>query len=142
MKKNAGKNRKGFSLIEIMVAIMILGTSYIGIIQAFPYAMSIIKTAENETIASFLAQEKIEEINQMTYAEVTTGAIETRHRLGGSGDKLYHFERQTDVVYVDSDLNDSVSDTGLKKIITTVYYTNSISKSEKEYTLKTVIVSR
>ena len=133
---------RGFTLIEIMVAILIIGSSYIGLLQSFPFSLSIIKTAENETIASYLAQEKLEDINQLDYTSIATGTIEVKHILGATGTPLHAFERQTEVDYVDINIQDSATDQGLKKITTTVYFTNSINKTEDAYSIYALIADR
>lgn len=139
-KKNTRQNSiRGFSLIEIMVAILIIGTTFIGLLQAFPYAMKINKTAENQTIAAYLAQEKLEELNQLDYDEIATSTIEVKHRLGAVGTPLYAFQRETVVTYVDGNIQDSAIGLGLKKIITTVYYTGSLSKTERSYIMQTLM---
>ena len=139
-KKNTGQNSiRGFSLIEIMVAILIIGTTFIGLLQAFPYAMKINKTAENQTIASYLAQAKLEELNQLDYEDVATTTIEVKHPLGATNTPLYTFQRETVATYVDGNMQDSAIDLDLKKITTTVYYTGSLSKTERSYIMQTLI---
>ena len=133
------KKNNGFSLIEIMVAILIIGTTFIGLLQAFPYAMKINKTAENQTIASYLAQAKLEELNQLDYNEIATTTIEVKHRLGATSSLLYTFQRETVATYVDGNIQDSAIDLGLKKITTTVYYTGSLSKTERSYIMQTLM---
>ena len=140
IRKNIRQNFiSGFSLIEIMVAILIIGTTFIGLLQAFPYAMKINKTAENQTIASYLAQEKLEELNQLDYDDIATTTIEVKHRLGATNTPLYTFQRETSATYVDGNIQDSAIDLGLKKITTTVYYTGSLSKTERSYIMQTLI---
>ena len=144
LKLKTIKSQKGFSLLEIMVAILILGSTFIGLIHTFPYAMSIIKSSENETKAAYLAQEKMEEFYQSRSGDINVGVVETKQRLGGSGSYLYYFQRQSEIYYVDSDLENSseipTDDIGIKKITVSVYYTSSLSKSEKTYTLNSIII--
>ena len=130
-------NHSGFSLIEIMVAMLILATVFIGLLTAFPYSLSIVKFAQNETKAAYLAQEKIEELYQVGYSNIATGTIEVKHGLGTD-----NFQRETNVYCVDSDLQDSTTDMDIKKIITNVYYTNSISKEEKIYNLTILMTNK
>ena len=138
------KSYKGFSLLEIMVAILILGSAFIALIHTFPYAMSIIKTAENETKAAYLAQEKMEEFYQSRYGDISVGVVEAKQQLGGAGSYLYFFQRQAEVYYVDSDLENPsqnpADDIGIKKITVSVYYTSSLSKAENIYTLNSIII--
>lgn len=128
------------SLLEIMVSLSILVVTFISLMQSFPLALAINKTSENATKASYLAQEKLEELNSLGYGNIAVGEIEAKHRLSGTPtDYLYYFQRQTAVNYVDGNLQNSVSDTGLKKISVTVYYTNALSKTEKIYSTVTLM---
>jgi type II secretory pathway pseudopilin PulG len=137
------KQQSGLSLIEIMVAFSILVVAFTGLVQSFPFGLSINKAAENATIASYLAQGKIEELISLGYDNINVGVLEAKQRLSDNpADYLYGYQRQTEVNYVDSNLVDSLDDIGLKKISITIYYTNSISKIEKDYEIATLIVKR
>ncbi|MFA6306311.1 MAG: hypothetical protein WCV70_00640 [Patescibacteria group bacterium] len=133
-------NQAGMSLLEIMVSLSILVVTFIALMQSFPMALTINKTSENSTKASYLAQEKLEELNSLGYSGIAVGTIEAKHRLSDSQtDYLYYFQRQTIVDYVDSNLQKSLSDAGLKRISVTIYYTNALSKTEKSYSTVTLI---
>ncbi|MCK5211078.1 prepilin-type N-terminal cleavage/methylation domain-containing protein, partial [Candidatus Parcubacteria bacterium] len=106
-------NLKGYSLIEVMVAILILGTVFIGLVQAFPLASNIIKNAENKTKASYLAQEKIEGLYQIGYENFATGTIEVKHPLGDAGSDRALFQRETTSEYIDNALQNSITDQGM-----------------------------
>ena len=132
-------NNKGFSLIEIMAAFSIVSLVFIGLMQAFPYGLSINKTAENSTVASFLAQGEIESVRSLGYVNIPLGTV-AKHRMSSdTNDYRYFFQEETVVTYVDSNLNTSVNDQGLKKISVTIYFTNSISKEETSYNITTLI---
>jgi len=136
-------DKRGLSLIEILVAFSILALVFIALSQSFPYGLSINKSAESATLASFLAQDKIEELHSLGYDGITVGEVEPRHRLSNdSGEYLYFFERQTEVASLDENLVESMSDTGMKKISTTIYYINSIFKTEEAYNITTLISRR
>lgn len=129
----------GMSLLEVMVSFSILALTFVALMQSFPLSLTINKTSENATKASYLAQEKLEELNSLGYDGLAVGAIETKHRLSANqADYLYYFQRQTQVSYVDGNLAESGADTGLKKITVTVYYTNALSKAEKTYSTVTL----
>lgn len=132
-------NKKGFSLIEIMAAFSIVSLVFIGLMQAFPYGLSINKTAQNTTVASFLAQGEIESIRSLGYTNIPLGTV-AKHRMSAdTTDYRYNFQAETVVTYVDSNLNNSGTDQGLKKISVTLYFTNSISKNESSYNITTLI---
>ena len=133
-------NSKGFSLLEMIVALAIIFVAFLGLMQSFPFSLTINKTAENMSKATFLAQARIEQLRSLNYSDINISVIETKHRLGDtSNDYLYFFQRETTVDYVDGDLADSITNQGIKKISINVYYTNSLSKDEKVYNLTTLI---
>lgn len=145
-QKNKSKqylNEKGMSLVEIMVAFSILSVAFMAISYSFPFGLTINKSAESSTIASFLAQDKVEEIISLGYDNTNVGNIEVRHKLSDNEDDYrFVYEREANISYVDSDLNYSFDDVGLKKISVTVYYINSISKQVDSYNITTLISRR
>ena len=135
--------RMGFSLIEVVVALSILTIAFIFILSSFPFALSVTKGAENSSLASYLAQEKIEELNSLNYENINVGVIEAKHRLSSvQSDYLYNFQRQTEVIYVNGNLNQELSDQGIKKISVNVYYLEPASKNEKTFNISTLISLR
>jgi len=138
--KKIFNQQRGLSLIEIMVAFSILVVAFISLAQIFPFGLSISKTAENSTIASYLAQAKIEELISSDYDGIILGTIEEKHRLSDdTSNYLYFYQRQTEVSCIDGDLNEVVEGSGMKKISVTVYYEDAISKTEKSYNVITLI---
>jgi len=138
MKNQTNKilNQSGFSLLEIMVAFLIITIAFIGIISVFPFGISIDKEAENSSIASYLAQAKFEELVAAGYDNVGIGMIEAKSRISSDpSDSLYFYQRETAVAYVDpqNGMAETIIDTGLKKISVTVYFIDAIAKKEKSY---------
>ncbi len=132
------KSQHGSSLIELIVAIAILGAVLLPITEAFPYALRIINAGRHTTIASFLAQAKMEEVISLGYAACGIDIIEARAAVADH----VSFERQTEIKYVDENLQDSIADTGLKKIIISVYYNSPLTKSEKTFTLQSLLTEK
>ncbi len=131
------------SLIETMVALLILMVAFISLIQSFPFSQTMVKTAENSTKAAYLAQNELEQLLALGYDNIPVGTVEAKGRLSADpADYLYFFQRQTTVSYLDGDWQASVSDTGMKKISVTVYYTNSISKTENSYSISALSSQR
>lgn len=131
------------SLIETMVALLIFMVAFISLIQSFPFSQNIVKTAENSTKAAYLAQNELEQLLALSYDNIPVGTVEAKQRLADdSTDYLYYFQRQTTVSYLNSDWQSSVSDTGMKKISVTVYYSNSISKIENSYSISALASQR
>lgn len=136
-------NNQGFSLIEIIVAFSIFSVAFFALIPLFPAGISINKNAENNSVAVYVAQVKIEQVMKSNYDEIATGTIEARHVVStdpGSSD--FNFERQTIVSLLDSDLNATSTDIGLKKISTTVYFPNAISKTIQNFNISTLTSKR
>ena len=134
------RSRHGLTMIEVMVSMMIISIAFAGLMQSFPLGLAINKESENSSFAYYLAQEKLEALYSLDYDGIATGVIETKGRVSPDPNDYRHsFMRQTSVSYVDSDLNDSLSDTGLKKITVTVYYPDALAKNEKSYNITTLI---
>ncbi|MFA6393378.1 MAG: type II secretion system protein [Patescibacteria group bacterium] len=140
---NLKTNQKGITILEIMVSMMVVALAFTGIMQSFPLGLSINREAENATLASFLAQSKIEELHSLSYEAIIPGVIEEKHRLSeNQNNYLYNFQRRTESWFVDGNLAISAADTGLIKITVTVYYTDALFKGEKSYSVSTLIAQR
>ena len=112
------------TVIEGAVAISILLICVLGVINLFPWSLQVSKSAELKTLATNLAQEKIEELIALDYEEVSVGTIESRHSLESP---FSNYQRETTVNYVDTNLDDNGSDQGMKKIMVIVYWSSQIS---------------
>ncbi len=129
-------------MIEIILALAILMIAILAIIRIFPTGLQVTKMAEKNTVAAFLAQEKIEELASLSYGDILIGTIETKHKLSDDPDNsFYYYERETIVVYVDpnNDLVETGDDLGIKRIKTTVYWFTAGQTDEKSlfiYTLR------
>jgi prepilin-type N-terminal cleavage/methylation domain-containing protein len=75
------RHNAGFSLIEIMVAILILGVALTGLTQGITYALSSNKESESQTAAALLAAGQIETLR--AEKEIDDGVTE-----GDGGDDL------------------------------------------------------
>ncbi|MFC1699276.1 prepilin-type N-terminal cleavage/methylation domain-containing protein [Candidatus Omnitrophota bacterium] len=102
------RHAQGFTLLEILIALVVVATSVIVIMGLFADALVGSVDAENITIAMNLAQRRTEEIRNLDY---DTGVVdEPKDAVSG----FAGFQR--DVVV-------SESETDLKQVTTTVYYT-------------------
>ena len=90
--------RNGFSLAELLVALFILTVGIIGVVIAFPLGTRVGKSSEMETVASELAQEKMEEILSQSYSEISVGTIEPEQPLTSP---FENYSRETEVNYYD-----------------------------------------
>jgi prepilin-type N-terminal cleavage/methylation domain-containing protein len=131
--------RSGFSLIEITVAIMLLGVLFVSVTVPFPYALNMIHAARNDTVASYLAQEGIEVQQWRGYDAIAPGTVENRHRLGAAPDYRAAFEREISAVNIDSDLASTTDETGMKRLTVSVFYKHGLTRQISEYRLYSII---
>lgn len=68
------KSLTGFTLIEITIALLILTVGLVGILALFPVGFDAAGRAGNITTATFLAQEKMEDLKREGYNGATVAA--------------------------------------------------------------------
>ena len=96
----------GFSLIELMVAITILGIGILSLAGLFPMAMQKVSRGDLESRATFHAQAKIEELKRLSWDDLTVAQ--------GGGDQVETvFGRNWNV-------QEDVPGTGMKQVDVTV----------------------
>ena len=59
-KKKVTSDQKGLSMLEVIVAFSVISIVFFGLMNIYPLGVSITGSAEEKTVAGFLAQEKIE----------------------------------------------------------------------------------
>jgi len=64
-------NKKGFSLLELIIAIAVLTIGLVGVLQIFPIGLRASQRAGMLTKASFLAQNKIEDVRLAGFDAIT-----------------------------------------------------------------------
>lgn len=90
------KNSPGFTLLEVMIALMIIAISFIVLLHSRNQSVITADYARRTTIATLLASEKMSEIEHME--EVDTG-----EEVGGFGDDYTGFRWRatvTDTAYM------------------------------------------
>ena len=131
----------GFTLIELLIAIFVLATGVVTVMQAFPLGTYIQKSAQLNTIASELAQSKMEEILPLSYDDILLGVAEEPYGFSSSTPS---FERKTEITYFDP--NDPgvppAGDLGIKKIVITVFWHSPIGINERNVKIANFIVQR
>jgi Tfp pilus assembly protein PilV len=133
-------NKKGFTLLEATVAILILMVGLLAVINFFPLGLRITGDSRNLTMASNLALAKIEELKALNYDELSTGTIETKQRISTDPTSyLYPYQRQTDIETIDSDFNSSASDVGFKKITVTLFWQSPLLINERSIQINSVV---
>lgn len=92
MKKNTGKNtKKGFTLVEVVLAAGILAFIIVAMVKVFIYTSMQAELAGSKTLAALAAQNKLEEIRNHEYDDIVTdynGSIFDPAGLDGKG-KVY-----------------------------------------------------
>lgn len=78
---NAGSGQAGFSLIEVVVAILILGVALVGLTEGVTTALSSSKASERQTTAAQLAAGQIEILR-------ATGSYDDGQTDGDFGDQF------------------------------------------------------
>ncbi|MFA6322313.1 MAG: prepilin-type N-terminal cleavage/methylation domain-containing protein [Candidatus Buchananbacteria bacterium] len=133
-------NKKGFSIIEAVVAVSILLIGILAVTQFFPFSQKIIGDSQSLSTASDLAMAKIEEIQAEPYDSIDIGTIEAKHRLAATTtDYLYNYQRKSEVAYVDNNLAETQTDHGFKKITVTVFWPSPIGSREKSIILRSMV---
>ncbi len=98
---------RGFTLLEVMVALVLLAFGILAFMQVMPVALKASKRAEETTIATLLAQQKLEE-----WRAIDKNPNSGKGEVGTTGifvdDVKYEWELST-VLYVTDVYNSSVS---------------------------------
>ena len=132
----------GFSLVEIMCAIIILGIALVGLTQGITTALSSSKESELQTTAALIAAGKIEMLRADGY--VLDGTTEGE---SGEGLSLYRWKRSVTSTSIEGlhdvsvVVEDSTSGTAIYELRTLLFdppsYSNSEGSSDRKDSLKT-----
>jgi len=98
--------KKGFTLLEILLTLVLFGAGVVGIAGLYGYALESSLDAENTEIAVTLAQARIEQVKNYAYVSIPTDS-----KAQVSGFPL--FQRQVSVIELPADL---------KQVTVTVYW--------------------
>jgi prepilin-type N-terminal cleavage/methylation domain-containing protein len=161
--RSAGpRKRGGVTLVELMIAIAILTIGVTGLVQTFSIIQKALQLSKNRTLASNLAQEKMQILKQMTYYNVvvTTDPEHNTTDFPGQsidfdpgyfppeyvteGGVVYTRYTYVQVVREDSGeiqaLAPSIPDTGMKRIIVTVMW-GGAAGDKRKVTLRTILAN-
>ena len=124
---------KGFTILETMVAILVLTIGITAVLQVFPLCSNIQKSNEMENQAIFLAQERIEQEIFKTYENIQIGTI--------IEDPVYspyeRFVRETNIT-----LEEAGPDSGLKKIEVIVRWNSVFSLKKGKMSIVNLVAER
>jgi len=63
-------NQRGVTLVELLMAMMLMATAMVGLAASFPYAMSGVTAGGFQTAATLLAQECLDLAKAMPYSRI------------------------------------------------------------------------
>jgi type IV pilus assembly protein PilV len=121
MKMVSIENNKGFTLIEVLVAMVILSVGLLGTAALITGIISGNKVSNRATTATTLAQDKMEDIKRLGYSNTVS---ETRASLSSP---YNNYEREVTVV-------DDSPAAKMKTVTVEVYW-----ESSKSVSLKTIL---
>ncbi len=130
--------KNGFTLIEAMVALVVISIGLVIVLQVFPTGFSVEKNSQLETQATILAQEKIESLLAKSFSELSIATT----MESPLPTPFQRFIRTTRVSFVDSNLGESAIATLLKKIEVTVSWQSPLRFGSKEVKLITLFAEK
>jgi general secretion pathway protein I len=118
---NAPLHQAGFSLIEVMVAILIMGIALVGLTHGITTALDSSKESEQQTVAALFAAGKIETLR-------AEGGLENGETDGdcGAGLTAYRWKQ-------------TISDTGIDGLHDVDVVVQTARNSQEIYELKTLL---
>ena len=97
---------KGFTLLEILLAVVLLTFGIVAVVSVMSKGLYIDTYVNNKVIALNLAQDKVEEIKAMDFADIADEALATVSGFTG-------YTREVDMTALQTDL---------KKVVVNVYW--------------------
>ncbi len=91
------KKTKGFTLVEVVLAIAIVGIALLGLAQLFTYSVLVNSRSERMTNATFLAQQRIEFLRNISTTELSSIVSPTDEQLDLNSDGIIDFRRITEL---------------------------------------------
>lgn len=92
------QNRDGFSLMEVLVGMVLVGVTMLGLAQLFTYSIVVNSRADEISNATFLAQQQIDMLRSFTAAELNTAALTVGDEpLDINNDGVIDYRRLTDM---------------------------------------------
>lgn len=138
--------KKAFTIIEVVAAIFILSIGIIAVLQLFSLNIQYQTLSQMTMIASQLAQEKIEEISNFSYENLSIGTSTENY---GTISNFPSFKRQVVINCIDPNFqlvncnyNPSNDPYPLKKIDVVVYWRSTFGLLEKNFKITTLIAKR
>lgn len=94
-----GKKEQGFTLIEVLVGIFLVGAALLGLAQLFTYGVLNNYRADHLSNATFLAQQQIDFLRGLTGEEINSLSSPLDEQIDTNNDGTYDFRRITQVQF-------------------------------------------
>ncbi|WP_028583031.1 type IV pilus modification PilV family protein [Desulfogranum mediterraneum] len=121
---------RGFTLLEVMIAVAILAIGLVTLIGSQSQSISLVTVARFEGVAALLAQEKLTELRLQAFEEVSTDQ-------GEFGEEFAGYIWKTQVTELGED---DVGIVGVDESLKSVYLTVSLEGvSERSLTVQTIL---
>ena len=114
--------KQGFTLIEVLIAIILIVSGLVVLMQVMSVAIFADSTLEYRLTALNLANEKLEELKDDGYSHANLDPASSPFTEAFISGFDFVDQRQWTVDYVDANLSTSVSDTGLKDVTVEVQW--------------------
>lgn len=129
MKSLRGKIQSGFTIVEALIAVTILSVGFIAVIQIFPGVIGLNSRSKDLTIASHLAEMKLEEFFATSYDNISLG-IQPEEPIAFTDEEFSDFKWQAEIIEPEDTTN-------IKQIQVTTFWGNSGQYSTDLVTYKT-----
>jgi prepilin-type N-terminal cleavage/methylation domain-containing protein len=137
---------KGFTLVEILIAIFVLSVGIVAVLYMFPIGLEVGKSSQMTTIANQLAQAKIEEVMSKSCSELSSGTSTENY---GEVSDFPAYKRVTEITCLNTDFQPVSCDydptnnpNPLKKIKVTMFWKSPLGVSEKTLEIASLIPKR
>jgi prepilin-type N-terminal cleavage/methylation domain-containing protein len=138
-------NHDGFTLVEVLVAVAIIGFALVAIAMGFGIATSGVEAGRQQTMATMLAEQRVEVLRSQVLANFADPQVAagTTQEAYGSIPNAASYRRQTIIADVDPDA-DGVVD--LKRIQIDVFYRSIVDPNavptERQVSLVNIVSRR
>lgn len=119
-------NRKGFSLLELIIAIGVLAIGLVGILQVFPVGLRASQRAGMLTKAAFLAQNKMEEVKMAGFDAITE--LPPKIPLSGKGGDF-----EWEIFIDEADLDGLEKSDDIRKVTVTISWPERTRTRSKDF---------
>jgi Tfp pilus assembly protein PilV len=130
-------DERGLTLAEVLVATVIIAAGFLAVLTAFPQAMNGVQTGNEESTATFLAQQKLESLRSAALNDSTLTSVTFNNGITteayGTIPNAQKYQRVTAITVGPT--------TTTKRVTVTVTYRPSVATSTGAVPARTVTVA-